>query len=102
MLDKVKAFLADKKAKIAAAIAGGATTLATSVTAFAADTDGTDVTSGITSIFNQLKGSISITQVVAIIGISLGTCVGLFLFWWGVRYIKNKVAAAGTSGKLKV
>lgn len=102
MLDKFKAFLADKKAKIAAAIAGGATTLATSVTAFAADADGTDVTTGITTIFNQIKGSVSISQVVAIIGISLGTCIGLFLFWWGVRYIKNKVGTAATSGKLKV
>lgn len=104
MLDKFKAFLADKKAKIAAAIAGGATALTTSVSAFAADAgaDGSDVTSGITTIFNQIKGSVSISQVVAIIGISLGTCIGLFLFWWGVRYIKNKVGAAATSGKLKV
>lgn len=102
MLDKFKAFLADKKAKIAAAIAGGATALTTSVSAFAADVDGTDVTTGITTIFNQIKGSVSISQVVAIIGISLGTCIGLFLFWWGVRYIKNKVGAAATSGKLKV
>lgn len=102
MLDKFKAFLADKRAKIAAAIAGGTTALTTSVSAFAAEGDGTDVTTGITTIFNQIKGSVSISQVVAIIGISLGTCIGLFLFWWGVRYIKNKVGAAATSGKLKV
>lgn len=102
MFEKVKAFLAEKKAKIAAAIAGGATALTTSVSAFAADADGTDVTSGITTVFNTLKGSISITQVVAIIGISLATCVGLFLFWWGARYVVRKVQKAGTKGKVSV
>lgn len=102
MFDKVKAFLADKKAKIAAAIAGGATALTTSVSAFAAEGDGTDVTTGITTVFNTLKSSVSISQVVAIIGISLATCVGLFLFWWGARYVVRKVQKAGTKGKVSV
>lgn len=102
MLEKVKSFFANQKAKLAAVIAGGATALTTSVSAFAAEGDGTDVTTGITTVFNTLKSSISITQVVAIIGISLATCVGLFLFWWGARYVVRKVKKAGTKGQVSV
>lgn len=102
MLDKFKAFLANKKAKITAAIAGSATTLATSITAFAADADGSDITTGINTVFGTLKSAISITQVVSIIGISLATCVGLFLFWWGARYVVRKVKKAGTKGQVSV
>lgn len=106
MFEKVKSFFAEKKAKIAACFAGVVTALTGGVTAMAAEPGSepgsTAIVSGVTQIWEKLSGTMNVTTIVSIIGICLGACVVLALFWFGARYVTRKITAATKKGKVSV
>lgn len=60
------------------------------------------VKAGITSVLGDITAEFSIANIASIIGIVLASVVGLFLFWWGVRWVVRKISAAFTKGKMSV
>lgn len=105
MFEKVKSFFADKKAKIAACFACAVTALSGAVPAMAADppaSSGSDVVTGVRTLWSTLTGTMNVTTVVQIIGICLGACVVLALFWFGARYVTRKITSATKKGKVSV
>jgi len=62
----------------------------------------TDVISGIQGVLSDITSEFSIANIGSIIAIVLGAVVGLFLFWWGVRWVVRKISAAFTKGKMSV
>lgn len=60
-----------------------------------------EVFDGVQTILTQLQQSVSITQVVEIVGICLGASVGFFLLIWAVRKAVAAVQGGLKKGKLK-
>ena len=105
MLEKFKNFLKEKKAQIAAVFFGTSTAVLGAVPAMAAEpsTSGSsDVVSGVQQLWTTLTGTMNVTTVVQIIGICLGACVILALFWFGARYVTRKITSATKKGKVSV
>lgn len=108
MLEKFKNFLKEKKAQIAAVFAGTSTAVLGAVPAMAAEpgTGGagsaSDVVTGVRTLWTTLTGTMNVTTVVQIIGICLGACVVLALFWFGARYVTRKITGATKKGKVSV
>lgn len=108
MLEKFKNFLKEKKAHIAAVFAGTSTAVLGTVPAIAAEpgTSGSagsaDVVTGVKQLWTTLTGTMNVTTVVQIIGICLGACVILALFWFGARYVTRKITSATKKGKVSV
>lgn len=106
MLEKFKNFLKEKKAQIAAVFAGTSTAVLGVVPAMAADPpaagSASDVVSGVQTLWTTLTGTMNVTTVVQIIGICLGACVVLALFWFGARYVTRKITSATKKGKVSV
>ncbi len=102
MLEKFKNFLKEKKAQIAAVFAGTGTALLGAVPAMAAEPGSSDVVSGIQQLWTTLTGTMNVTTIVSIIGICLGACVVLALFWFGARYVTRKITSATKKGKVSV
>ena len=106
MLEKFKNFLKEKKAQIAAIFAGTSTAVLGAVPAFAADPpaagSSSDVLTGVRTLWTTLTGTMNVTTVVQIIGICLGACVVLALFWFGARYVTRKITSATKKGKVSV
>ena len=99
--EKLTTFLKSGTGKVAASVASAMAVLAPSATAFAA-ADDTDFVSGIRSIWSTITASVSITNIVAIIGIALATCLGLALFWFGARWVLRKIMGAAKKGKVSI
>lgn len=53
------------------------------------------------AITNALSGSVNVGTIGTVIGVVLGSGVGLAIFWWGGRKIINGVMSAFKTGKLK-
>lgn len=108
MLEKFKNFLKKKKAQIAAFFAGTSTAVLGAVPAMAAEPgsaptpSSSDVISGVQKLWSTLTGTMNVTTVVQIIGICLGACVVLALFWFGARYVTRKITGATKKGKVSV
>lgn len=102
MLEKFKNFLKEKKAQIAAVFAGTSTAVLGAVPAMAAEPGSSDVVSGVQQLWTTLTGTMNVTTVVQIIGICLGACVVLALFWFGARYVTRKITGATKKGKVSV
>lgn len=105
MLEKFKNFLIEKKAKIAAIFAGMSTAVLGGVPAMAAEPStgsSSDVVTGVQQLWTTLTGTMNVTTVVQIIGICLGACVVLALFWFGARYVTRKITGATKKGKVSV
>lgn len=105
MLEKFKNFLKEKKAQIAAVFAGTSTAVLGAVPAMAAEPSSgsaSDVVSGVQQLWTTLTGTMNVTTVVQIIGICLGACVVLALFWFGARYVTRKITGATKKGKVSV
>ena len=102
MLEKFKNFLKEKKAHIAAVFAGTSTAVLGAVPAMAAEPGSSDVISGVQQLWATLTGTMNVTTVVQIIGICLGACVVLALFWFGARYVTRKITGATKKGKVSV
>lgn len=99
MLHKFKSAVTKGKAKIACAVASAGAVLGSATTAFCAEGD-TTFKSGIETIWNSIKGDLSIGSIVSIIGIVIGSCVSIALFWFGIRYVIRKIMAAVKKGKV--
>lgn len=54
------------------------------------------------SILTSVTDQLSIANIVLIIGAALGVSVGLYLLWWGSRYLVRKIKLAFDKGKLAV
>ena len=64
--------------------------------------DMTAVSAGIQSLLSTIVGMFSISNIAEIIGLVLGAVVGLFLFWWGARWVVKRISSAFKSGKLRL
>jgi len=61
-----------------------------------------DVLAGIQSVISDAVAAMSISNIASIIGLVIGAIVGLFLFWWGARWVVRRISGAFTSGKLRL
>lgn len=74
------------------------------VSAFAegAGTAGAPAVSAVQSVFNDVTGTINIGNVVSILAIVVGACVGLVLMWFGIRKVIRIIMGAFRKGKISV
>lgn len=74
------------------------------VSCFAADgaTAGgsAEAVSAVSTVLENVTGTINISSVVQILGIGIGACIGLVLMWFGVRLVIRKVMGATRKGKV--
>lgn len=63
---------------------------------------GTDAISAVQTVFTNVTGTINISNVVAILGIVVGACVGLVLMWFGIRKVIKIIMGAFKKGKISV
>ena len=70
--------------------------------AFAADDAASEAVSAITSGFGQITSTITIGNILSVLGIVLAVAVGFFFFWWGIRTVVRVVTAAFKKGKISV
>lgn len=71
--------------------------------AFAAEGDAaSEAVSAITSGFGQITSTITIGNILSVLGIVLAVAVGFFFFWWGIRKVVRVVTAAFKKGKISV
>ena len=61
-----------------------------------------DVLAGIQAVIGSATGQLTIANIAAIIGLVVAAIVGLFLFWWGARWVVKRISGAFTSGKLRL
>lgn len=66
-----------------------------------ANTDISEVTTGITSIFSNLTSTFNFTTIISILGIAIGAAALLYLAWWGLRKIVRMMTSA-LKGRLNV
>ena len=64
--------------------------------------DASAAVSAATNIFGTVTGSLTIANIVSILGIALGAAVVLFLFWWGARKVVRMITAAFKKGKVSL
>jgi len=74
------------------------------VSAFAegAGAAGDPAVSAVQSVFNDVTGTINIGNVVSILAIVVGACVGLVLMWFGIRKVIRIIMGAFRKGKISV
>lgn len=97
--EKLTKFCKSTSGKVAASVASATAVLAPATTAFCAEGDN-EFVSGIRTLWDSIKGDLSIGSLVAIIGIVLGSCVILALFWFGLRYVIRKIMSAVKKGRV--
>ena len=68
----------------------------------AAASGGADAVSAVQTVFTNVTGTINISNVVAILGIVVGACVGLVLMWFGIRKVIKIIMGAFRKGKISV
>jgi len=61
-----------------------------------------DVLAGIQAVIGDATAQLTIANIASIIGLVVGAVVGLFLFWWGARWVVKRISGAFTSGKLRL
>ena len=61
-----------------------------------------DVKTGIETLLTTITGQFTISNIAEIIGIVLGGVIGLFLFWWGARWVVKRIVGAFTKGRLSL
>ena len=61
-----------------------------------------DIVAGINTVTSSVFGQLSITNIAAILGICVASCIGLMLFWWGGRKVVRMIMAAFKKGQLKI
>ena len=67
------------------------------VTSFAAEGDGSDVssiTTGVKSVFTTVSGTFSFTNIIAMVGIAIGAAALLVLGWFGLRKVISIIKGA--------
>jgi hypothetical protein len=61
-----------------------------------------DVKAGIEALLATITGQFTIANIAEIIGLVLGGVIGLFLFWWGARWVVKRITGAFTKGRLSL
>lgn len=103
MMDKVRNFLSQKANRVALSVGGSFGAVAGGLAAaFAADPTTSDIVGGVTTVTSAVTSNFNIATIAEIIGVVLGACVGLFLFWWGARKVVRMVSAAFKKGKISL
>ncbi len=79
----------------------------TAVVSFAADGDPTPdtvstITTGITTMYNQVASNFSFTNIVSFLGVAIGGCALLALAWFGLRKVISMIQTALKKGKVRV
>lgn len=64
--------------------------------------DATTITTGITTLFNQVATNWSFTNLVTFLGIALGTCAVIALGYFGLRKVLSMIQSALKKGRIKV
>lgn len=76
---------------------------AMAVPCFAAEGDvASEAVSAMSQGFSTITGTLSIGNVLKVISIALGVCVGFVFFWWGIRKVVRMVTAAFKKGRASV
>lgn len=107
-MNKLKRWVSTKSGKRVLAIIGTMLVMCSmAVPAFAVEEgaagfDGAAAIAGARNIFGQATSTLSIANIVAIIGICIGAAVGLYLLWWGLRKVLKVIKAAFSKGKVTV
>lgn len=68
----------------------------------ASGSTGTEAVSAVQTVFSNVTGTINISNVVSILGIVVGACVGLVLMWFGIRKVIKIIMGAFRKGKISV
>lgn len=55
-----------------------------------------------TSVLTTLQEQLSVANIVSILGILAGACVGFVFMWWGVRKLSGALVKSAKSGKMPV
>ncbi len=74
---------------------------AMAVPCFAAEVD-SEAVSAVKAGFTQVTGTISIANVLQVLGIVLGVAFGFFFFWWGIRKVIRVVSKSFKNGRVSV
>ncbi len=107
-MKKVKAFFKGQKGKKLLVIAMTIVVMAMScVNCFAAEVSDTvsnadAITEGIESVFNEVSSIFSFENILAAIGVCIGSCAVLVLGWFGIRKIIRMIQTALKKGKISV
>lgn len=104
-MNKLKRFFGGKTRKRVLALVGAIVVMCSmAIPAFAegATFDGAAAIAGAQSIFTQATSTLTIGNVVSVIGICIGAAVALYLLWWGVRKVLRVVKGAFSKGKVSV
>lgn len=64
--------------------------------------DASAAVSAISSGFSQITGTLKISNLIAVLGVALGSAVAFFFFWWGIRKVVRAVTAAFKKGRISV
>lgn len=76
---------------------------AMAVPAFATSADvGAEAVSAVSAGLAEVTGTLTVGNVLSVIGTVLGICVGLMFFWWGIRKVIRMVMTAFRKGKVSV
>lgn len=62
--------------------------------------DSSGAVDAIKQVFTNITSSITITDLVQIIGVGIGACIGLVLFYFGARKLCRMIIKAFKSGRL--
>lgn len=74
--------------------------LAMSLVSCFADGSSAEAVSAVSTVLENVTGTINISSVVQILGIGIGACIGMVLMWFGVRLVIRKVMGATRKGKV--
>ena len=66
-----------------------------------ASVQATSASDAVKQILTKLQESVTIEEVVTIVGVCLGASVGFFLLYWGGRKVVDAVSGGLKKGKLK-
>lgn len=75
------------------------------MSAFAAEGDSAVASEAVNQVktaFSTVTSTISITNILSMVGVALAACVGFFFFWWGIRKVIKMVTGAFKKGKISV
>lgn len=63
---------------------------------------GSEAVSAVKTVFTDVTGTINIGNIVSILAIVVGACVGLVLMWFGIRKVIKIIMGAFRKGKISV
>lgn len=107
-MNKLKKWCKSKVGKRVLAVMGAILVMCSmAVPAFAVEEgaagfDGAAAIAGAKDIFGQATSTLSIANIVAVLGVCIGAAVGLYLLWWGLRKVLRVVKGAFSKGKVSV